>query len=278
MRKNHKLFAIILFLCVLFVSMNLITACEPKTEQEILPSVTSITITGRPENDRIEKTNENIFLQLGITSLPERSRPFSVNWSSDAQGVASIDQTGKITILATGSATITASVIGAADIQNSFSLTVFDNTQYSISITGEPTEPITVDSDFIQLGYNFTPENVEHSVTWSSSDSHVATIDSTGMITIIGAGITTISLTANEYSSATDSFDLTVVPNQISEINITNLPSNNELPMGMDYSLNYDYAPANSASFDVIWSSSNTDVATVSGIGKISSLNRYQCY
>ncbi len=91
------------------------------------------------------------------------------------------------------------------------------------------------------------------SVSWSSSDENVATVDSTGKVTFIGAGSVTITATATDTSNLTKdaSVDFTVSPftiNNKSTIN-TSQSEGNELQL--------------SANASATWSSDNTSVATV---------------
>lgn len=62
-----------------------------------------------------------------------------------------------------------------------------------------------------QLSVKVTPENAENkNVTYSSSDTSVATVSSAGLITAVKAGTATIKATSNADASKSVSFNLTV--------------------------------------------------------------------
>ena len=54
----------------------------------------------------------------------------------------------------------------------------------------------------------------DHSVTWSSSDENIATVDSTGKVKAIAAGIATITATANDNSGLAATCKVTVQKNE----------------------------------------------------------------
>ena len=66
-------------------------------------------------------------------------------------------------------------------------------------------------NDEIQLGVMFTPVNAtDKSVTWSSSDVAVATVDQTGLVVCVGVGTATITVSANSNSTIEAEIDVVV--------------------------------------------------------------------
>lgn len=138
-----------------------------------------------------------------------------VTWTSSDETVATVDETGNVTLVAPGVTTITATFAGN-DLYNadaaSYTLTVnkqdvVDNGLYfSITeATAKMGEPFTTPT--LTNPYNLT-------VTWKSSDESVATVDAeTGVVTLVGPGTTTIkAIFAGDdtYMSGTASYNLTV--------------------------------------------------------------------
>lgn len=54
------------------------------------------------------------------------------------------------------------------------------------------------------------PDTAKQTVTWSSSDDAVATVDNNGKVTAIGAGTTTVTATSTEDSSINDTATVNV--------------------------------------------------------------------
>ena len=101
-------------------------------------------------------------------------------------------------------------IISAAGNTETFSI---DNVTIeevpSVMITGRPTnDSARVDDGTVQLGYEFFGGASADSASWASSAPEVATVDaSTGLVTPLTAGKTTITVTAGDYTA---SFELTV--------------------------------------------------------------------
>jgi hypothetical protein len=91
------------------------------------------------------------------------------------------------------------------------------------SISVSPSNPSVVTGStqqFSAVGLNDDGSTNNHigSVTWSSSNSSVATISSTGLATAVGAGTTTITATAGTLTGSTT---LTVTKSALTSIQIT---------------------------------------------------------
>lgn len=70
-------------------------------------------------------------------------------------------------------------------------------------ITVSPSYASVIISDTIYLSPNVTPSNATNkSVTWSSSNSNVARVYSTGAVVVVGAGTARITAKAGNYSAS----------------------------------------------------------------------------
>ena len=163
------------------------------------------------ENDAVVITNKPVGTlyapgTLQLTTLASGAAVGgTVVWSSTNTAVATVDQNGLVTAVASGSTTIKAQI--GSYTADSFTLGV--NTTGFIIKQG--TRPV---NDTAIIGSSFTlyslATNVSGSVTWTSSNTTVATIVSTtGAVTTKAEGQTTITATLGSYS---DNFVLTVVP------------------------------------------------------------------
>lgn len=121
--------------------------------------------------------------------------------------------------------------------------------------------------DKVQLYATITPNNASNKkVTWKSSNSKVATVSSSGIVTAKSTGTATITVTSNSNSSVKATCKVTVQAVQPTKValNKTSL----ELVGGKQYTLKATVSPS-SASQKVTWKSSNTKVATVSSSGVV---------
>jgi 6-phosphogluconolactonase (cycloisomerase 2 family)/uncharacterized protein YjdB len=124
---------------------------------------------------------------------------FTVTWSSSNGSVASIDTSGLATGVGVGTTNIGATSMGIA--ATSQPLAVDQLNSISVSPATSTVAP-GASQKFLATG-NFTLAagspgifDVSSQVTWSSSDTNVATIDTTGNATAKATGVTTITATS----------------------------------------------------------------------------------
>ena len=125
--------------------------------------------------------------------------PGTVTWSSSSTRIATVSTAGMATSVATGSATITASVAnGRTTLRGTSVLTVTTNPLVSIAVT----------PDGVSLGKNGTQQYVAMgtyldntsatltSVTWTSGTPAVVSINTAGLATVLGTSSSAIPITA----------------------------------------------------------------------------------
>ncbi|WP_241428378.1 Ig-like domain-containing protein [Clostridium beijerinckii] len=174
------------------------------------------------ESISLDKSSINVNVgdtqQLTATTTPAGAQ---VTWTLDNTGVATVDSTGKVTGVKEGSCTITATT--ANGLTATCVVTVTKETK-SISLN-KSTTSLTID-DSETLIATTTPAGIN--VKWSSSDTSVATVDSNGKVTAIGAGTATITATTLDGSNLSASCLVTVAqkgndPAQAGSEYITNI-------------------------------------------------------
>ena len=156
-------------------------------------------------------------LQLTPIIMPENASDKEVTWKSDKPSVATVDANGKVTALSAGSVKITATT---HDGGKSASCT--------INITNVPVESVTLDKmaasvekdESITLRATVLPANASiRTITWSSSDSSVASVDSSGKVTghKLGTAIITVRTTDG---GKTNSCSVTVLNSNPVEVEV----------------------------------------------------------
>src|SRR6266566_1401407 len=209
-------------------------------------------------------------VQLTATPKDANGTPLSgrtVTWSSNNTSVAIADVNGNVTALAPGSATITATSEGQSGTA-------------AITVTNVPVNSVTVTpaSASIQQGQTVqltaTPKDANGNalsgrvVTWSSSNTSVASVNTGGFVTSSAAGSATITA-ASEGKSGTSAITVTSVP--VASVTVSPAPAS--VPAGQTLQLTATPKDANGNPLTgrvVSWSSSNTSVATVSSSGLVS--------
>jgi len=188
-----------------------------------------------------------------------------VTWSSSTIANASVDLTGLVKGVAAGSATITATL---GSVTQSTSVTVTAPTVTGISVTPDDiTLPIGISEQYTASAIysDGSIQDLVSGVTWTSSDSTVATIDNNGLAAVLAAGTTTITATVGSFS---DSSTITVVPAQL--LSITLSPATVSMSAGTQQQFtatgNFDDGSTQVLTSG-LWSSSATSVLTVDANG-----------
>jgi len=157
-----------------------------------------------------------------LTVNPEAALS-EVTYSSSDENVATVDDNGQVTAVASGQTTITASIKDSEtyrDAESSYTLTVglpSSNLRYnpeSVTISYDKKDSFTAPTLTYANGYQGT-------ITYTSSNPSVAEVDENGVVTILAVGETTITANgaATPYLKASEaSFTLTVNDIQGSDV------------------------------------------------------------
>ena len=157
------------------------------TEQEEVPLV-SLAIIGE---DSVTTGNKAQYL---VEYTPANTTQKGVQWTITSGGMyAKIDESGMLTVLESATTpqgvTIRAtstqrpSIYVEKMVSVLYEEKVVDIPVTAIEITGSDT--IEAGANSLQLAIKYTPENTtETTVLWETSDGNVATVDSSGMVTV----------------------------------------------------------------------------------------------
>lgn len=136
----------------------------------------------------------------------------SVSWSSSDSGVAKVNSSGKITAVAAGTATITAKITSGGDTATATCKVTVSKPSISVTASSSTIEFSQRDNGTCKVTAKVSPDGDD--ITWSTSDSAVATVSGSGKtatVTARGAGSATITATYKvSGTTVTDSCTITV--------------------------------------------------------------------
>ena len=203
---------------------------------------------------------------LTATVIPTNATNKSVTWSSSNTAVANVNSNGVVTAVSAGTATITAETAeGGYKVGCIVTVVVLPT---GVSLNKNTTTIATGNTE--NLTATVLPANATNkSVTWSSGNTGVATVNSNGVITAVSAGTATITVeTADGGYKATCVVTVVIIPSGVT-LNRDNIT----LSEGTNAALTATVLPANATNKSVTWSSSNTAVANVNSNGVVTALS-----
>lgn len=110
----------------------------------------------------------------------------------------------------------------------------------------------------------FTPENVDNkSITWTTSDNKIATVNSSGVVKGIKEGTVTITGTANDKVNGTFTATCTVVVHKIDVTEISLNKTSIEVDVNDKFELAATVLPDNASYKDVKWTVSDESVVEI---------------
>ncbi|MEG2596934.1 MAG: Ig-like domain-containing protein [Oscillospiraceae bacterium] len=211
---------------------------------EIKATSIAVTSAGSKTEVYYDDTAANT-LQLTATITPANASLQSVTWSSSSPAVAKVNDSGLVTGLTAGTATITASAKDGSGVKGTFVLTVSKKPTQIVKVTGitvtqaQSKTEVEVDST-LPLGVTVSPSNATNKgVTWTSSNSAFATVNASGVVTGVKAGSVTITATAADGSGVRGTYAITVNAAVVAAkpTFTTNLPTAKTVAIGTELKL-----------------------------------------
>lgn len=214
----------LLALSCLFLLGGVLVACNNDTSSATEPPSTEGQPTGPSapvENISVTITNGDTAslkvddtLQLDVAVNPTTA---SVTYSSSNNDVATVSNTGLVTAVSAGEATITAA---SGDARDTIVITVTEKQVEEVPVAEIKLKPTSLEMEVgdsaTKLAVIVYPdEATDKSLTWASDKTDVATVDNEGNVTAVAPGSCTITATSVSTPNVSASCAVTVKAKQV---------------------------------------------------------------
>ena len=241
-----------------------VTTEDGSKKATCLVTVTPIKVSGVTLNSStISIVNGNNMI-LTATVSPSNAANKNVSWTSSNTSVATVSSTGVVTAKSVGTATITVTTEDGS--KKATCLVIVEPIKVS-QVTLSSNAISIINGNTMTLTAAVSPSNAENkNVTWTSSNTSVATVSSTGVVTAKSVGTATITVTTEDGSKKA-TCEVMVTPIEVSGVSLNT--SSVSIVNGSTSTLTATVSPSNAENKNVTWTSSNTSVATVSSTGVV---------
>ena len=196
---------------------------------------------------------------LNACTLPLSTSDGKVTWRSDNSAIASVNDKGVVVAHKRGTCTITATSVDGG------------YTAKCVVTVTQPVEALALEKHSVSLKVGelahlfaqITPATAnDKTITWSSSDEQLATVDDKGIVTALKSGEVWIKAISQDNAEAKDSCIVTVIQPVIGiQLDNKTYQLNG---IGDSFKLNATIIPDDASNKNIKWSSSNESICVVS--------------
>ena len=197
---------------------------------------------------------------LSATVCPDNATNKNLNWTSSNNSVATVSN-GVVTAVSKGSARITATAADGSGCCDCCTITVTGDVMVTNVSVSPSSKSLKVGCTYY-LYETVTPSNATNkTVSWHSSNTSVATVNpNSGLVSAQGVGIATIYAIAEDGSGKYGTCSISVTSVTVTSVSVS--PKQKTLSKDETTTLHATVCPYG-ANNSVIWTSSDTSVATV---------------
>ena len=205
---------------------------------------------------------------LTVSVQPRNLMEHEVYWTSQNEYIATVSPKGKVTAVAAGTTTVTAT------IENGTSRRV------TVVVLGNAVETLTIVNPDMELEvgaserliYEINDDADDKRVRWTTDDASVATVNASGEVTAVSPGTAVITLLAVNGLTATATV---YVPADVQSIMID--PGAVSIAPGGECALDAYVFPGNARDREVFWETDDASVATVDRNGVVTAHKKGSC-
>ena len=224
---------------------------EPKPIETIILNKTDITLT--------KGTSETLQATINPSDTTDDK---TLKWTSSNPDVATVDNTGKVTAVGGGTATITVKSQNGKEASCEVKVT---SKIESISLNKSNITLSKGTSETLKATINPSDTTDDKTLKWTSSNPNIATVDNTGKVTAVGGGTATITVKSQNGKEASCEVKVT---SKIESISLNK--SNITLSKGTSETLKATINPSDATDAKTLtWKSEDENIAKVDGNGKV---------
>lgn len=231
----------------------------------------TVSVTGVSLDPTTLTLTEGKSFTLIAKIAPTNADNKGVKWSSSNSSVATVDDNGKVTAVKEGSAIITVTTTDGG-FTASCNVTVTAETSSTISVTGVEISDTSLSLEAGQtaiLTASVSPYNAtDITVSWSSDNTDVVTIDDGGYLIAIKAGSATVTVTTTDGGFAA-SCKVTVQEAVIHVTGVSVTKESIEMHYRQTDRLGAIVEPSNAQDKSVVWYSTDESVVTIESDGTV---------
>lgn len=283
-QRKFKLAAIVLIAVFAVMCLSL-TACTEKEAVYYLSDASNFWTTydkadDVPQNIKFVKQDADVYT-LTIELVAGNSFTINKVGSNDKIGYDSIFSTAnkltqgsnnEIAVAEDGTYVLTLNVTDAVVTYSFTAKQPAEATITTVEITQSVSQLKVGEQSAFTALVTYSDNSKNGNVDWTSSNSDVATVDNDGIVTAIAEGV--VDITASKGGKS-DKITLTVVAGDGVNVSVTGVKLNkNELTLELDGTekLVATIQPSNATNKNVLWESTNTNVATVDQQGNVTAV------
>ena len=224
--------------------------------------------------DATKVTASNITIKEGqtasiaVTIEPTGASTRNVTYKSSNENVAKVSN-GTVTGISAGKATITIKTKNGHE--ETFEVTVIESNLTKITLNPTTLNFVVGDTASKKISATLEPADaMNRKITWTSTNTKVATVNDKGEVTAVGKGTCEVKATSEKNANVFGSCSVTV-----SEIEVESISLDKQTlkvgPGKTSEALKVTFTPANATNKTITWKSNTTTVATVSD-GKVTGI------
>lgn len=240
----------------------------------ILFFITSLSACNIPVNS-VQMSADQNFVYVGETLsiegsvLPLDASDQRLNWSSSNQNIANVIN-GIVSGISPGTTVITASAPNGVSKSVEISVRVKNIEVTSVSVNNDQVS--LIEGQSFDLSSSVSPSNAtDKTISYTSSDTRVATVNSNGRINALNPGTTVITVRTSNGLTVTSTVTVRSQVVEVSSISLNRTQIG--LEIGEAFNLVSTVSPNNATNRTVTYTSNNNSVATVNSSGRILAVN-----